>query len=413
MAFCFAHPTVESTGTCDDCKAAICTRCTKGTLDGFMCPPCAHRRYARRRLVTGLKVAGIAALLLVTAIGGLLIVGKGSERATPKAAALPPGEKDPLIAALREQRDLAPCDKHVIRRLVEELSKVDRYADVVDDANRFFAKCGPFPRLEWKVVYALQQLGRFAEAVKHSTVLIHDDPFDSDFWWWRGEDHARSGRQVQALADYRQSFANSERVGAARFPAARILDVAGPAGQPCEAVAALDFFTGWMGGSLDDDFARRARGLDLSARCDALRGTGRHVVLLARAAGDAMPVEATVGGVKGRFLFDERCGTTVLSSAFAASARLAPRGGDPIETVALGGVQRGVPGAASIAIGGASAPGVEVVVVDGLPADLDGVIGLSFVWQFELVDGDEDGVALVGHGRPAAAAPAAPAPATP
>ena len=98
----------------------------------------------------------------------------------------------------------------VIRKLADRLGLLDRYKDVVDHSSAFFAKCGAFPRLEWSVVYALQQLGRYAEAVKHETVIIEDDPFDSDYWWWRGEDRARSNQPDLALADYRQSFANSE-----------------------------------------------------------------------------------------------------------------------------------------------------------------------------------------------------------
>ena len=59
MASCCAHAGVAATGTCDKCQTPICMRCTKGTLEGFMCPPSAHKRYGRRRLMTGLKVAGL------------------------------------------------------------------------------------------------------------------------------------------------------------------------------------------------------------------------------------------------------------------------------------------------------------------------------------------------------------------
>lgn len=382
MAFCFVHPTVASTGTCDDCKRAICTRCTKGTLDGFMCPPCAHKRYRHRRVVTGLKVGAVAAVMVGLAVGGLMIVGQGSERPAAVAAAVAT-EKDPLIAALREQRDLAPCDKVMVRKLVGELSKAGRYAEVVDDGNRFFAKCGPLPRLEWQVVYALQQLGRYSEAVKHETVLIEDNPFDSDFWWWRAEDRARSGQAVEALADLRQSFANSEQASSARFAAARVLDVAGPGGQPCEAVLALDYFVEGLLGELDDDRERRVRGLDLSAHCSELRGTGTTVIPPSDSADGAIRVPVVVGGVPGVFVLDRACGTTILATGFAQRAQVAPRAGATVQTVAFGQVRAGQPATVSIAVGPAVGPGVEVVIVDALPPDVDGVLGLSFVWKFE------------------------------
>src|SRR5215213_6661013 len=108
MAFCFAHATVEATGACDDCKKPICNKCTKGTLDGFMCPACAQKRYGRRKLMVALKVGGIVVGLVGLAAFGLVVVGKGSERSTKKIDA-GTGDKDPYIQTLRETRDLAPC----------------------------------------------------------------------------------------------------------------------------------------------------------------------------------------------------------------------------------------------------------------------------------------------------------------
>jgi hypothetical protein len=134
MAFCFAHATVEATGTCDDCKKPICNKCTKGTLDGFMCPACAQKRYGRRNLMVWVKILGVAVALVGLAAFGLVIVGKGSERSATKLDA-GTGEKDQYIQILRETRDLAPCDQGAVRKLVLELMEHHRYADVVDDAT--------------------------------------------------------------------------------------------------------------------------------------------------------------------------------------------------------------------------------------------------------------------------------------
>ena len=216
MASCFAHAGVAATGTCDKCQTPICMRCTKGTLEGFMCPPCAHKTYGRRKLVTALKIAGLVGFCLAIGLLALVVIGKGSRNEKPK----PPVLRDPdaEIAIMLDERDQAPCDRRLIRKLADRLGQLDRYKDVVDHTSAFFAKCGAFPRLEWSVVYALQQLGRYAEAVKHETVIIEDDPFDSDYWWWRGEDRARSNQPDLALADYRQSFATARASAAAGSP---------------------------------------------------------------------------------------------------------------------------------------------------------------------------------------------------
>ncbi|KAB2901169.1 MAG: hypothetical protein F9K40_08690, partial [Kofleriaceae bacterium] len=277
MAFCFAHATVEATGTCDDCKKPICTKCTKGTLDGFMCPPCAQKRYGRQKLIVWAKIGAITVLIVGLGVFGLIVVGKGSERST-KAVDAGTGEKDPYIQTLRETRDLAPCDKEAVRKLVLELMELKRYGDAVDDATAYFAKCEDFPRLRSNAIYALHQLGRYAEAIKHSTALVERDPFDSDYWWWRAEDLARTGEPAKALADYRQSIANSDGAGGSRFAIARILDTAGPAGQPCEAVAAIDFFAGYHGGNPSSDLITRTRGLDQTSSCARTKGQGKQAL---------------------------------------------------------------------------------------------------------------------------------------
>lgn len=405
MAFCFAHPAVEATGNCDDCKQPICTRCTKGTLDGFMCPPCAHKRYGRRKLVTALKVGGLVVGIVGLAVFGLIVVGKGSERGKPPPDAAV-ADKDPYIATLRETRDLAPCDKEAVRKLVLELMEQKRYGDAVDDATAYFARCDDFPRLRSNVVYALHQLGRYAEAIKHETALITRDPYDSDYWWWRAEDLGRTDQHEQALADYRQSFANSDGAGGSRFATARVLDTAGPAGRPCEAVAAIDYFVTVHEGEASDDLLERARGLDRSSQCDRTRGQGRHEL---PPPSDDVRVEVAIGATRGTFLVETRCGTTVISSAFAQRAQVTGRQGPPVHSIAVGAIRTGLPATATLTLGAATAPETELVIADGLPPDVDGVIGLSLLWKFRLAYRDTDGgYTLDGPAGPAGAPDDAP-----
>ncbi len=398
MAFCFAHETVEAVGTCDDCKKPICNKCTKGTLDGFMCPACAQKRYGRRKLMTALKVGGIIAVLVGLAVFGLLVVGKGSEKAKPPPDAAG-SDKDPFIATLKETRDLAPCDKDTVKKLVTELMKQHRYADAVDDGTAYFAKCDEYPSLRSNVIYALHQLGRNAEAIKHETALIDRDPYDSDYWWWRGEDHGRTDQHEQGLADYRQSIANSDGHRYSNAAVRRILDTAGPAGRPCEGVAAMHYFIAVHGGSLGTDLAERTRGLDQSSSCGARRGTGNHTL---PPPGEEVKLDITINGQTGVFLVETRAGTSVLSPGFAQRAQIAPRAAT-VQTVAVGAVRTGKAATATVMIGAAVAPEVEFVVADGLPAGIDGVLGLSTLWKFHWKYRDTDGALILdGPMRPEA-----------
>ena len=396
-AFCVNHPGVEATGACEDCKRAICNKCTKGTLDGFMCPPCAHRRYGRRNLMTAVKVGGIGLLMAGVLVFGIMIVGKSSEKSTA-APPIDAGMDDLIVQQLRAERDADPCDQRLVRRLVKKQNELERYAGAVDDANAYLAKCDDFPRLRWDLLHALQELERWPEAIKQSTILLTREPNDSDFWWWRAEDRGHAKQPLLALADFRQSMANSEGAGGSKFAASRILDVVEDAGRPCEGVVALDFFVDVHGGELGNRLSARQEELESAHDCEKQRGSGN--ASLPSLAGGPVRVEVTVDGrTRGRFQVDERCGTTALTRAFAARAGVTPQPGvpGPVDTVALGAIRPGAAATAGLAVGDATAPLVDVVLVDELPAELDGVLCLSFLWRFELERRDDGGLTLVGQ----------------
>lgn len=395
-AFCVNHPGVEATGACEDCKQAICTRCTKGTLDGFMCPPCAHKRYGRRNLMTAVKVGGFALLLVGVLVFFIFVVGKSNQKSTA-APPIDAGMDDLIVEQLRQERDASPCDQALVRKLVKKQNELQRYEGAVDDANAYLAKCDDFPRLRWDLLHALQELQRWPEAIKQSTVLLERDPTDSDFWWWRGEDRGHARQPLLALADYRQSMANSERAAGSKFAVSRILDVVEDAGRPCEGVAALAFFVDVHGGELGARLQSRSQELARVHDCAGKRGTG-SVNLPNLNSGPARVDVVVEGGGKGRFQVDEQCGTTALTKAFAARVGVTAQAGvpGPVDTVAMGAIRPGAPATARLGVGEASAPAVDVVLVDELPAELDGVLCLSFLWRFDLERRDDGGLTLVG-----------------
>ena len=393
MAYCFTHPTTEAAADCADCKKPICVPCTTGTLDGFMCPGCAARRANRRGFATWIKVGAIALVLIAVAVFALIVVGRGNERTEGKdqkaEAAI---EKDPYIESLKKQRDAAPCDRGAVRKLVVEYNEMKRHAEAVDDVAAYFKRCGnDFSRLKWDAIYALQQLGRYKEAIQYETELLTEDAFDSDFWWWRGEDRGHVGEHTLAIGDFRQSFASSDDAGGSRFAAGRILDSAVPAKKPCEAVFALDYFTAMHQGELRGNLTQKSEGLDTSEQCDTKRGKGQLELT-----GDKIKV--AIGGVEGMFLVEPTCGTTLLTTAFAQKAQVAGRANIKIDTIAQGAIRSGPLATATLVLGGgkATAPETEVVIADGLPADVDGVLGLSALWKFDLERSDDGTLTITG-----------------
>jgi hypothetical protein len=308
-----------------------------------------------------------------------------------------------------ETRDLAPCDKEAVRKLVTELMELNRYADAVDAGSAYFAKCDEFPRLRSNLIYALHQLGRYAEAIKHENALVARDPYDSDYWWWRGEDLGRTELHEQGLADYRQSIANSDGAAYSKAAVGRILDTAGPAGHPCEGVAAVHYFVAVHEGTVSSDVEERARGLDQTSSCARTRGAGTFAL---PPPAEEVKVQVTINGQTGTFLVETRAGTSVVMPAFAQKAQVTGRGGT-IQTIAVGAVRTGAPATATLTIGTATAPETELAIADGLPPGIDGVLGLSALWKFHVRYDDKSGAMILdgpATGTPPPAAPDDPAP---
>jgi hypothetical protein len=362
-----------------------------------MCPACARKAYSKRSAMTWVKIGGVAVLVVGVAITGLVLSSRGNRKTIEneeaakerekqrqlvlaQEAANPPGKV--YLDELRERLGKAPCDQDAMYDLAKELNEQDLYEELVKTSKDHLAKCADFPRLKWKVVYALQQLGRYSEAIPYETQLIADDWRDSDFWWWRGEDRARSGDPIGSLADYRQSIANSDDKGGSGFAIGRIIDPARDADRPCEAVAALNYYVMVHAGTLSNDFQGEANDLDTDADCATKRGVGSFKIPDQANA----TIKVTINGVTGTFALDPRAGTTAISTKFAERAQLEATGA-PVDTVAQGAVRTGNSATVDLVIGKAKAPATDVAVVDGLDK-VDGVVGLSAIWKFELtVDG--------------------------
>lgn len=96
-------------------------------------------------------------------------------------------------------------------------------------------------------------------------------------------------------------------------------------------------------------------------------------------------VTASVNGQPGRFVVDTGANLVALRRDFAGRAGISARtAGPPIRIQTANGV-----GLArlirldSLALQGASADSVEAVMIDSLPGDIDGLLGLSFLSRFE------------------------------
>jgi hypothetical protein len=362
---CLHHPTPEPT-ICEVCAAYSAAR----------------RRRARGRLV--------AALLLAPTAGLAAYLFTRPRRPPPVPVAIEP---DAVVRLQRERLATTPCEPRTSMNHVERLMELKRWQDAKAAAEASLASCGVIGRMKWRLAFINQQLLLWRDTVAVTNELIAEHPEDSDFWWWRGEAWADGKQPLLALADYRQSLALSESAQGGQFAAHRLYGPAKAAGALCEAGRAWTYYAVALEGLQSQDMRDELAAMARAKTCAAEHGTGR--VSLERR------VRVVIAGAAATFEVDAELGTTLVSRMFLAQAGLVSTATERAHAQSRGKLYAGEPMRLALRAGNASASNVDVLVTDDLPGDAPGILGLSFLWHFDIVF-DEDRVAL---SPPASASP--------
>jgi hypothetical protein len=284
------------------------------------------------------------------------------------------------IQTLRSQLKTTPCDKQRALELGDALNRARDFHGADAWVGEFEQACGRWPRLLWVRQHACEERGDDDCAAKTASALIESRASDSDYWWWRGQAEAKLAHWERARADFLQSMANKPT----GFPAYRLAQFADQKLQrPCDGALLIQW---WIdhGRRTNEEWIDESRSsLWLAGAC--ARNSGRGSTLVT-AAPNAPLVRAAVklGKTPARFLLDEHAGTSVVSRSLAEKLGLAP-GETQVEGLALGSVRSGpLVQVDALGLGAATAKDVQLMVVDGLPEDVDGVVGLNVLMQFQV-----------------------------
>ncbi|MBL8958194.1 MAG: clan AA aspartic protease [Myxococcaceae bacterium] len=305
--------------------------------------------------------------------------------ATAKAAAdagVSHGTYESSIQNVREQLTKSPCDKELALKLGDYLNRAKDYAGADAWVSEYEKSCERWPRLLWVRQHACEQLENHACAAKTGGELIDARPSDSDYWWWRGQAEAKLGHFEKARSDYFQSMANKPT----GFPAYRLAQFADEKlKRPCDGALLIQW---WLehGKRTNEDWVDSTRSkLWLEGACGQRSGKGKTSIAAPPNA-PQVNVAVKVGKTPATLVLDERAGTTAVSVALAKKAGLEPaEDAAKVAVFAAGRIYEGpLVRVASFGVGSATATHLDVVVVDGLPEAVDGVVGLNALMQFQV-----------------------------
>jgi hypothetical protein len=313
------------------------------------------------------------------------LVGCGSEKSGGKAGSAEAVAVDLNAPTQAEREALAACDFGKMQATIEQYNTDRHYLASVRGGTAYQSKCKRAPRLDWDILYALEALDRWKEAEAISDRLVKEQPTDSDYWWWRAKDRRHLGQNERAVADLRQSLTDagpsSNGVQVDHMEAA-----AKPIDRPCETAFALRWLAN-LGVDLVESAKRQFNEIFLDAHCRRLDG---HGTLTWAASGmKRTKLDGKIGDRKIVVMIDGGLGTTLVRSDVADAAKLAR--GAQVDVLTPTGVGVGAASTADVFAGAASALEVPVAIVDKLPEGIDAVVGLSFLWRFEVkADGDKN-----------------------
>ncbi len=385
MAKCAHHPIEDADRTCWKCDKGICESCFRASRRS-LCADCARSR-RRGRFVN------IAAL---TVLGAGLAAG-AAWRLASEAKNARYGEHAARILALQDQLQKEPCDAAAAIEVAELLIDAGVSREVLPMATAYRVRCGRQEQLLWKEYGAAKRTGNWEKAIAVTTDLIEHNPADKDYWWWRGIVYEQREELDKALADYKQTLAIRPDISSIPF---NVADVYERLKRPCDAALAIEQFIYWHPQSQGETgLELRLQRLYREGRCEeAARGAAE---LHFAPGSHAIFASAMVNGKRGRFIVDTGASLVTISREFAEKARVAAPAGPSIRvSTANGAALARLTRLDSLALQGAIADGVEAAVIDGLPDDIDGLLGLSFLARFDFhLDAEEGRLELAAKHR--------------
>ena len=283
-----------------------------------------------------------------------------------------------------------PCDQKAVDKLADALDKYGYRRQAADSLSNFVRKCGGPATALHKSVDIFLKLYDYGRAVEVADDFIRIAPTNYDAWYLRGVATDGLGNHQYAVTDFANAielFAYDRKSISSNVFTNMAKAYAG-LGQFCEAMSSIQTWVALDPVARDNvrsqrivaDYAEKGscnKSLRASKERFPLRGQARVVV-----------VKAELNGVKGTFILDTGASYVSVTSGFATRAKMSQPEHSLIQLQTANGKTPAIlTNADSIKLGSLESKSVPVVVLqkaDALGKEYDGLLGMSFLSQFEI-----------------------------
>jgi aspartyl protease family protein len=287
------------------------------------------------------------------------------------------------LEVMRLRRELAaqPCDRGKVVRLGDALLYRDN-REALEVAESFWKRCGDYPRLLWITRTAHRELGNFQAALADSSKLIDSEPRSYRYRAWRGFIYEEMQDWPKAVADFRQALTLRPTLTDIPF---NLADIYERTGKPCDAIFPLEQVL-----HHHPDVSNRAQirqrivGLYESGKCGDYAGKGKALVQFVPASNEIVAFTTLNGRHTARFLVDTGASYVAITPELAAKLGVSSKEPEVLVDTANGPTTGQPVMLDSVALQGATAGHVNALIMKRLPAELDGLLGMSYLARFDM-----------------------------
>jgi clan AA aspartic protease (TIGR02281 family) len=366
---CYQHERTEAIDTCFQCTKPICSICSTFVATRVYCPPCAKKarsqRFVLRTIILVLLLAGLGAAIFYF---------------VTKEAPFEYGKRTKEFKRLSGLIEKEPCDREKIVSLADLMLSAGNHRGAIKTCEKFFEGCGEHLRLRWITYGSYKRLSEYPAAIREVSKLIENYPDDKDYWWWRGIVYERSGDFEKAAFDFQQAIAIEPRLDSIPFNLASVYE---RLKRPCEALFPIEQYIHYHPEDrLDHKIQRQLARLRLAGKCDSQAGDGRAEIKFSPGA-SVITTRVKVNGQVGKFILDTGASYVTLSEKFAKSLGIKVEDSAKILVQTAGGIKTAhLTTIDSCELQGLTSQRLPAVIVDGMPDDIQGLLGLSFLARY-------------------------------